>query len=58
MAYGLAPIAPPPLTKSLDRRSPLTTHALKTEVSRSKEGFICHLQNTYDEDLPPIWAMV
>jgi abortive infection bacteriophage resistance protein len=32
--------------------------ALKKEVSRSKEGFICHLQNTYDEDLPPIWAMV
>lgn len=32
--------------------------ALKKEVHRSKEGFICHLQKTYDEDLPPLWALV
>ena len=28
------------------------------EVSRSKESFILHLKDKYDEDLPPIWAMV
>ena len=28
------------------------------EVSRSKEAFILHLKDKYDENLPPIWAMV
>lgn len=32
--------------------------SLKQELSRSKEAFILHLKNKYDEDLPPIWAMV
>lgn len=30
----------------------------KNEVSRSKETFILHLTNKYDEELPPTWAMV
>jgi abortive infection bacteriophage resistance protein len=32
--------------------------SIKQELSRSKEAFIIHLQHKYDEDLPPIWAMV
>lgn len=32
--------------------------ALKKEVSRSHEVFIRHLRKTYDEDLPPLWALV
>jgi abortive infection bacteriophage resistance protein len=32
--------------------------SIKKELSRSNETFIRHLQNKYDEDLPPIWAMV
>jgi abortive infection bacteriophage resistance protein len=31
---------------------------LTEEVSRSREDFIKHLKNTYEEDLPPIWAVV
>jgi abortive infection bacteriophage resistance protein len=30
---------------------------LLDEVGRSKEVFILHLQNTYSETLPPIWAV-
>jgi abortive infection bacteriophage resistance protein len=31
---------------------------LKAEVARSNEIFICHLRDTYDDQLPPIWAVV
>ncbi|MDJ0626500.1 MAG: Abi family protein [Candidatus Caenarcaniphilales bacterium] len=30
---------------------------LKTEISRSQETFIKHFQNTYNEELPPIWVI-
>lgn len=32
--------------------------ALEDEVQRSQETFIRHLRTTYDEPLPPIWALV
>jgi abortive infection bacteriophage resistance protein len=32
--------------------------SIQKELSRSKETFILHLRGKYDEDLPPIWAMV
>lgn len=32
--------------------------ALRAEVERSQETFIQHLRNTYNEPLPPIWALV
>ncbi|MGB3519772.1 MAG: Abi family protein [Elainellaceae cyanobacterium] len=32
--------------------------SLKKELARSKEAFILHLTDKYDEDLPPIWATV
>jgi len=32
-------------------------HKLNGEVARSDETFIKHLQNTYMESLPPIWAV-
>ncbi|MBE9068907.1 Abi family protein [Leptolyngbya cf. ectocarpi LEGE 11479] len=32
--------------------------SIKQAVSHSKETFIRHLQQTYDEALPPIWALV
>lgn len=31
---------------------------LEKEVSKSKEIFIIHLRNKYDERLPPLWALV
>jgi abortive infection bacteriophage resistance protein len=31
--------------------------ALSQEVARSQETFIHHLQNTYNEQLPPVWAV-
>jgi len=31
--------------------------ALSQEVDRSQEAFIHHLQNTYNEQLPPVWAI-
>jgi len=32
--------------------------SLVHEVGRSREDFITHFKETYDEDLPPIWAVV
>ncbi|EWG99936.1 hypothetical protein Q427_22270 [Halomonas sp. BC04] len=32
--------------------------SLEREVRRSQETFIRHLRTTYDEPLPPIWALV
>jgi len=32
--------------------------ALQAEAARSQETFIRHLRRTYDEPLPPIWAVV
>ncbi|MEM6597649.1 MAG: Abi family protein [Cyanobacteria bacterium P01_C01_bin.69] len=32
--------------------------SMKKELSRSNEAFIRHLKDKYDEELPPIWAMV
>lgn len=31
---------------------------LKDEIARSKEKFIKHFENKYDEETPPIWAVV
>ncbi|WP_036489636.1 Abi family protein [Myxosarcina sp. GI1] len=32
--------------------------SLKKSVSKSHESFILHLTNTYEETLPPLWALV
>lgn len=32
--------------------------SIKKEILRSKETFIIHLKDKYDEELPPVWAMV
>jgi abortive infection bacteriophage resistance protein len=37
---------------------PRYRRALENEVERSQETFIRHLRATYDEPLPPIWALV
>jgi len=33
-------------------------HKLKAECQRSKEVFIKHFKDTYEEELPPLWAVV
>jgi abortive infection bacteriophage resistance protein len=32
--------------------------SLQLEVDRSKEGFIAHFRENYDEPIPPVWALV
>lgn len=36
----------------------ITLQKLKSEINRSNELFIKHFNNTYSEELPPIWASV
>ncbi len=55
--YGAHPLRNTNLFSD-QRKYAETFSKLRTEVSRSREDFIIHLLNKYQEPLPPIWAVV
>lgn len=58
LAHRHGPHAHLDLSLSKDWTSWVTTsNQLIAEVARSKEGFIEHLTSTYQEPLPPVWAI-
>jgi len=57
LKYGTHPHLQSDIFSNNDRYNN-TLQKLKSEINRSNELFIKHFNNTYTEELPPIWASV
>ncbi len=57
LKYGTHPHLQPNIFSNNDKYNK-TLQKLKNEIIRSNELFIKHFNNTYNEELPPIWASV
>lgn len=55
MEHGAHAHLNPAIMKNVERWA-MFVDALESEVSRSKEVFIKHIRDRYDERLPPVWA--